>query len=147
MRAGRRAAMLPGMLLLSENPTIHRFTGTLAETAGGLIAHCSSVADVAAALAHPAPVQIDVSALRAIHVDPERRVAWVQPGATRSELEAVLGEHGLAADDLRAVRLVTEAGPVATASPTMNPELFRAARDGAADGIVVELEFDLAPTT
>ena len=84
-----------------------------------LIARCESVADVAAALrharehgmeiavragAHAAPgfatseggMVIDLGPLKAIHVDPVRRIAWVQPGVVWGELDAATQEHGLA---------------------------------------------------
>src|SRR5688572_33465357 len=84
-----------------------------------LIARCESVSDVAAALAyarasemevavragaHAAPgfattdggLLIDLGPLKAIHVDPARRIAWVQPGVLWSELDGATQEHGLA---------------------------------------------------
>src|SRR5918997_2266878 len=84
-----------------------------------LIARCESVSDVAAALAHArahgmevavragghsAPgfattdggLVIDLGPLKAIHVDPLRRIAWVQPGVLWGELDAATQEHGLA---------------------------------------------------
>jgi FAD binding domain/Berberine and berberine like len=164
-----------------------------------LIARCESVADVTAALmharqhgmevsvrggAHAAPgfatseggLVIDLSPLKAIHVDPARRIAWVQPGAVWGELDAATQEHGLAvtggrvsstgvsgftlgsgsgwlerkmglaADNLRAARVVTASGHVVTASATENPDLFWALRGGGGNfGIVVEFEFALRP--
>jgi FAD binding domain/Berberine and berberine like len=164
-----------------------------------LIARCESVADVAAALlharqhgmevavrggGHAAPgfgtidggLLIDLGPLKAIHVDPARRVAWVQPGVLWSELDAATQEHGLAitggrasstgvagftlgsgsgwlerkmglaADNLRAARVVTATGQVVTASATENPDLFWALRGGGGNfGIVVEFEFALRP--
>jgi hypothetical protein len=164
-----------------------------------LIARCESVADVSAALlharahgmevavrggGHSAPgfattdggLLIDLSPLKAIHVDPYRRIAWVQPGVLWSELDAATQEHGLAvtggrasstgvagftlgsgsgwlerklglaADNLRAARVVTAAGQMVTASETENPDLFWALRGGGGNfGIVVEFEFALRP--
>jgi FAD binding domain/Berberine and berberine like len=164
-----------------------------------LIARCESVSDVSAALlharehgmevsvrggAHAAPgfatseggIVIDLSPLKAIHVDPVRRIAWVQPGVVWGELDAATQEHGLAvtggrvsstgvsgftlgsgsgwlerkmglaADNLRAARVVTATGHVVTASATENPDLFWALRGGGGNfGIVVEFEFALRP--
>jgi hypothetical protein len=164
-----------------------------------LIARCESVSDVAAALAHArahemevavragahaAPgfattdggLVIDLSPLKAIHVDPARRIAWVQPGVLWGELDAATQEHGLAvtggrvsstgvagftlgsgsgwlerkmglaADNLRAARVLTADGRVVTASATENPDLFWAIRGGGGNfGIVVEFEFSLRP--
>jgi hypothetical protein len=153
--------------------TIHRFTGTLIDD-GGPTARCESVADAAAALAHGG-LAIDLRPLKAIHVDPVRRIAWVQPGATWGELDAATQEHGLAitgghpdagvasstlgggsgwlerklglaVDSLRAARVLTAGGHVVKASLTDNPDLFWALRGGGDGfGIVLELEFSLRP--
>jgi FAD/FMN-containing dehydrogenase len=164
-----------------------------------LIARCESVQDVAAALAyarreelevavragsHSSPgfatseggIVIDLSPLKGIHVDPARRIAWVQPGVLWGELDAATQEHGLAitggrvsstgvagftlgsgsgwlerkmglaADNLRAARVLTADGAIVTASETENPDLFWALRGGGGNfGIVVEFEFALRP--
>jgi FAD/FMN-containing dehydrogenase len=119
---------------------------------------------------------IDLRPMRDIHVDPLRRIAWVQPGAVWGELDAATQEHGLAvtggrvsstgvagftlgsgsgwlertmglaADNLRAVRVITADGAVVTASPTRNADLFWGLRGGGGNfGIVVEFEFALRP--
>jgi FAD/FMN-containing dehydrogenase len=164
-----------------------------------LIALCESVPDVAAALAyaraedmeiavraggHAAPgfgttdggMLIDLSPLKGIHVDPVRRIAWVQPGVLWGELDAATQEHGLAitggrvsstgvagftlgsgsgwlerkmglaADNLRAARVLTADGEIVTASPTQNSDLYWGLRGGGGNfGIVVEFEFALRP--
>jgi FAD/FMN-containing dehydrogenase len=164
-----------------------------------LIAQCHSVPDVAAALAyarandlevavrggsHSSPgfatteggIVIDLSPLKAVHVDAGRRIAWVQPGVLWGELDAATQEHGLAvtggrvsstgvagftigsgsgwlerkmglaADNLRAARVLTAEGVMVTASATENPDLFWALRGGGGNfGIVVEFEFALRP--
>jgi FAD/FMN-containing dehydrogenase len=164
-----------------------------------LIARCESVQDVAAALAyarreelevavragsHAAPgfattdggIVIDLSPLKAVHVDPARRIAWVQPGVLWGELDAATQEHGLAvtggrvsstgvagftigsgsgwlerkmglaADNLRAARVLTADGQIVTASHDENADLFWALRGGGGNfGIVVEFEFALRP--
>ena len=119
---------------------------------------------------------IDLTPLKAIHVDPARRVAWVQPGVLWGELDAATQEHGLAvtggrvtstgvagftigsgsgwlerkmglaADNLRAARVLTADGDIVKASETENPDLFWALRGGGGNfGIVVEFEFALRP--
>jgi FAD/FMN-containing dehydrogenase len=164
-----------------------------------LIAVCESIPDVAAALAyaraeglevavraggHAAPgfstteggVLIDLSGLKAIHINPVRRIAWVQPGVLWGELDAATQEHGLAitggrvsstgvagftlgsgsgwlerkmglaADNLRAARVLTADGHVVTASATENSDLFWGLRGGGGNfGIVLEFEFGLRP--
>jgi FAD/FMN-containing dehydrogenase len=164
-----------------------------------LIAVCEWVPDVAAALAyaraeglevavraggHAAPgfgtseggVVIDLEPLKAIHIDPARRIAWVQPGVLWGELDAATQEHGLAltggrvsstgvagftlgsgsgwlerrmglaADNLRAARVLTADGHIVTASATQNSDLFWGLRGGGGNfGIVLEFEFDLRP--
>ena len=141
---------------------------------------CESVADVAAALAdareHGIEPVLDLSPLNRIHIDPMRRIAWVQPGARWGELDAATQEHGLAvtggrepstgvaghtlgsgsgwlerrmglaADNLRAARVLTAGGRVVLASARVNPDLFWALRGGGGSfGIVVELELALRP--
>ncbi|HWJ83251.1 MAG TPA: FAD-binding protein [Nocardioides sp.] len=55
-------------------------------------------------------------------------------------------KHGVAANAVRAVELVTAAGNVVRASATENPELFWAVRGGGGNlGVVVAVELDLLP--
>ena len=142
-----------------------------------LIARCASVEDVRAAVefarAHELRVAvrggghsvaghgtcddglvIDLSLLRAVQVDPDARLAVVQPGlnwgdldrATQAHALAVTGgivsatgvagltlggglgwlmrKHGLTADNLLSAELVTADGKVLRASAEENPELF-----------------------
>ena len=119
---------------------------------------------------------IDLGPLKDIQVDPARRIAWVQPGVVWGELDEATQEHGLAvtggrvsstgvsgftigsgsgwlerkmglaADNLRAARVVTAEGNVVKASATENADLFWAIRGGGGNfGIVVEFEFALRP--
>jgi len=105
-------------------------------------------------------LMIDLSALKAIDVDPERRVARVGPGVTWAELNeatqahalAVTGgvisttgiagltlggglgwlmpKYGLAADNLLSAEVVTADGRVLTASADENGDLFWGLRGG-----------------
>src|SRR3954447_946739 len=179
--------------------TARLVVNTMIDKRPALIARCESVQDVAAALAyarreeldvavragsHSSPgfrttdggIVIDLSPLKAIHVDPTRRIAWVQPGVLWGELDAATQEHGLAvtggrvsspgvagftlgsgsgwlerkmglaADNLRAARVLTADGAFVTASETENPDLFWALRGGGGNfGIVIEFEFALRP--
>jgi FAD/FMN-containing dehydrogenase len=182
-----------------EYESARRVYNAMVDRRPALIARCESISDVAAALGyarergmevavraggHSSPgfattdggLVIDLSPLKAIHVDPVRRIAWVQPGVLWSELDAATQEHGLAvtggrvsstgvagftlgsgsgwlerkmglaADNLRAARVLTADGHVVKASATENPDLFWALRGGGGNfGIVLELEFGLRP--
>jgi len=105
-------------------------------------------------------VMIDLSPMKAIHVDAEGRTAWAQGGVTWGELNRetqlhglavtggvisstgisgltlgggvgwLMGKYGLALDNLRAVNLVTAGGKVLRASKHQEPELFWALRGG-----------------
>ena len=119
-------------------------------------------------------VVIDLSRLRGIRVDPVSGTARVQAGVLQGELDAetqafglavpggiiagtgVAGQtlgggigwltrrHGLTADRLRSVDLVTASGAFVTASADHHAELFRGLRGGGGNfGVVTELEFEL----
>jgi FAD/FMN-containing dehydrogenase len=160
-----------------------------------LIARCAGAHDVTAALRHArrhglavtvrggghaaggfaladGALAIDLSAMRAVSVDPRRRTARVQGGATWRELDAASQAHGLAvtgarlptvgvagftlgsgsgwlerklglaADSLHSARLVTAGGDVVTASPEEHPDLFWALHGGG-PGFGVVVELEL----
>jgi FAD/FMN-containing dehydrogenase len=121
-------------------------------------------------------LMIDVSPMKSIFVDPKRRIARVQGGVTWAELNretqahglAVTGgvvsstgvagltlggglgwlmsKHGLAADNLRSVELVTAAGEQILASANEEPDLFWAVRGGGGNfGVATSFEFQLHP--
>src|SRR5215213_3980163 len=121
-------------------------------------------------------IVIDLSPLKDVQICPARQIAWVQPGVLWAELDAATQEHGLAvtggrvsstgvagftigsgsgwlerkmglaADNLRAARVLTAEGVIVTASETDNHDLFCAVRGGGGNfGIVVEFEFALRP--
>ncbi len=122
---------------------------------------------------------IDLSPMRGVRVDPEARRAWVQGGAVLGQLDhetalhglattagtvshtgvggLTLGggygflarTHGLAADNLASVEVVTAGGEVVTASASQNQDLFWGLRGGGGNfGIATGFEFRLhaAPT-
>jgi len=148
-----------------------------------LIAQCASTADVVAAVnfarendllvsvrggGHSAVgdatcdggIVIDLSSMKAIHVDPEAKTARADAGLTWGEFDAATQEHGLAvtggrfsttgiagltlgsgsgwlerkcgltADNLLSVDLVTADGEMLTASEDENSELFWGVRGG-----------------
>jgi len=105
-------------------------------------------------------LMIDLSGMRAVHVDPRSRRARAQGGATWGDynretqlhglastggiisstgvggltlgggLGWLMGKHGMAVDSLRAVEVVTATGEVLQASATEHPDLFWALRGG-----------------
>jgi FAD/FMN-containing dehydrogenase len=105
-------------------------------------------------------VVVDLSAMKGLHIDPERRLAWAQPGLTAGEYTAaaaahglatpfgdtgsvgiagltlgggigwLVRKHGLAIDSLVSVEVVTADGRIVTASEDRHPDLFWAVRGG-----------------
>jgi FAD/FMN-containing dehydrogenase len=105
-------------------------------------------------------IVVDFSEMKRVEIDPETRLARVQPGATSGDLAGPANAHGLAlttgdtysvgmgglvtgggigfmvrkyglaADNLRAAQVVTAAGEIVTASATEHPDLFWAIRGG-----------------
>ncbi len=158
-----------------------------------VIAHCRSTADVVAAVnltrragvplavragGHSVAglssceggVVIDLTGLRAVTVDPQRRRAIVEPGATWADFDAATAAHGLAStgglisstgvaglslgggigwlqrkyglacDNLRSAQLVTADGAVIEA----DDDLLWGLRGGGGNfGVVTRFEFDL----
>ena len=121
-------------------------------------------------------LMIDLSSMRGVHVDARARRAWAQGGATWGDynretqlhglastggvvsstgvggltlgggLGWLMGKHGMAVDNLRAVELVTAAGEVVRASADEHPDLFWAVRGGGGNfGVATWLEFELHP--
>lgn len=119
---------------------------------------------------------IDLSTMRGVRVDPDARTAWVQGGALLGQLDhesalhglattagtvshtgvggLTLGggygflarTHGLAADNLASVEVVTAAGEVLTADASRHEDLFWGLRGGGGNfGIATGFEFRLHP--
>ena len=112
-------------------------------------------------------IVLDLGAMKGLHIDPERRVAWAQPGLTAKEYTVAAAAHGLATpfgdtgsvgiagltlgggigwlvrkygltiDALEAVEIVTADGRQVTASADSHPDLFWAVRGGGGNFGVV----------
>jgi FAD/FMN-containing dehydrogenase len=188
-----------GELLLPGDPAFddaRRTQNDLIDRRPALIARCAGPGDVVSALRHarenglPVRVRagghgpdtfavdddaavIDLTAMRAVRVDPRRRRVRVQGGATWREVDAATQAHGLAvtgaripsvgvagftlgsgsgwlerrlglaADSLRSARVVTAHGHVVTAGGEDHPDLFWALRGGGPSFGVVA-ELELA---
>lgn len=112
-------------------------------------------------------IVLDLGAMKGLHIDAERRVAWAQPGLTAGEYTVAAAAHGLATpfgdtasvgiagltlgggigwlvrkygltiDALEAVEIVTADGRRLTASEHSHPDLFWAVRGGGGNFGVV----------
>ena len=112
-------------------------------------------------------IVLDLGAMRGLHIDPDRQLAWAEPGLTAGEytraaaahgLATPFGDtasvgiggltlgggigwlvrkHGLAIDALVSVDIVTADGRLLTASETQHPDLFWAVRGGGGNFGVV----------
>jgi FAD/FMN-containing dehydrogenase len=110
---------------------------------------------------------LDMSGMRALHVDPRRRIAWAQAGLTAGQYTAeaakhglttgfgdtgsvgiagltlgggigwLVRKHGLTIDDLLAVELVTADGECLRTDSDRHPDLFWAIRGGGGNFGVV----------
>jgi FAD/FMN-containing dehydrogenase len=121
-------------------------------------------------------LMIDLSPMRGVHVDPRTRRARAQGGANWGDynretqlhglastggvvsstgvggltlgggLGWLMGKHGMAVDNLRAVELVTATGEIVQASAKEHPDLFWALRGGGGNfGVATWLEYELHP--
>ncbi|HRD75686.1 MAG TPA: FAD-dependent oxidoreductase [Hyphomicrobiaceae bacterium] len=162
----------------------------------GLIARCRGTADVIRAVRFAADnglsvairggghnvaghavcdgnLMIDLSEMRAVHVDPVRRIAIVEGGATWAEVDRetqafglatpgglisetgvagltlsggfgyLRGKHGLSIDNLQAADVIVADGSLVRASTTENPELLWALKGGGGNFGVV-VRFEFA---
>ena len=112
-------------------------------------------------------IVLDLSPMKGLLIDPDRRLAWAQPGLTAGEVSAAAAEHGLAVafgdtasvgigglttgggigfltrkygmtiDNLVAAEVVTADGRVLTIDEERHPDLFWAIRGGGGNVGVV----------
>jgi FAD/FMN-containing dehydrogenase len=112
-------------------------------------------------------VMLDLSMMKGLHIDAERRLAWAQPGVTAGEYTTAAAAHGLATpfgdtgnvglagltlgggigfltrkygmtiDSLVSAEVVTADGRIVTASDVVNQDLFWAIRGGGGNFGVV----------
>ena len=179
-------AQLAGSVLSPSDPAYddaRRVHNGLIDRRPALVARCHGTADVQAAVRFgrergleiavrggghnvagnavcEGGLMIDLSPMRAVHVDPRARRARAQGGATwggynrETQLHGLastggvvsttgvggltlggglgwlMGKHGMAIDSLRAVELVTATGDVVRSSAEEHPDLFWAVRGG-----------------
>lgn len=121
-------------------------------------------------------VMIDLSPMKDIHVDPEARTVTAQGGVTWGEFNDataehglattggfvsttgiagltlgggfgyLMGKHGLAADNLLSIELVTADGDVLSVNADEHPDLFWALRGAGANfGVAATLTYQLHP--
>ncbi len=121
-------------------------------------------------------LMIDLSPMKSVRVDPDHRTARAEPGVTWAEFDHetqafglattggvvtttgvagltlgggigwLMGNHGLACDNLLSVDVVTADGRLLTASASDNQDLFWGLRGGGGNfGIAVSFEFQLHP--
>src|ERR671923_1017922 len=182
-----------GELLLPTSPgynTARRIWNGAVDRHPACVARCAGVADVVAAVRFARDhhleiavrggghnvagtavcdegVVIDLSAMRAVGVDPERRTAWVQGGALWGDVDhetqshglattgGIIGhpgvagltlgggigflmrKHGLTVDNLLAAEVVTAEGSIVRASAEEHSDLFWALRGGGGNFGVV----------
>jgi FAD/FMN-containing dehydrogenase len=183
--AGLRAAMRGRLLRPGDAgyDDARKLWNAMIDRHPGLIARCAGAADVVACVdfarennvlvsvkggGHNVPgvsvcdggLVIDCSDMKGIRVDPERRVAWAQPGLRWGEFDRETqafglattggtntdtgiagltlgggmgwlgGKHGLTVDNVLGVDIVTADGRLRHASADNNPDLYWAVRGG-----------------
>ncbi|MDZ8262122.1 FAD-dependent oxidoreductase [Nostoc sp. ChiQUE01b] len=197
------AALLTGQLVLHEDAgyeQVRQLWNGRVKTRPAAIARCLTVEDVIHTVrwtrAHGLPlsvrggghdfagralaqngITIDLSQMKAVTIDPDKRTAHVQGGATAGDLieaaekyglatttgtaslgmsgftlggsySPLTGAYGLGADNLLSAQVVTADGQLVNANAEEHADLFWGLRGGGGNfGVVVSLEFRLHPLT
>ncbi len=147
-----------------------------ARTNNLLVSVCGGGHNVSGNAISDGGLMIDLSPMKGVRVDPEGKTARVEPGATWGEFDHetqvfglattgglvsttgvagltlggglgwLMGNHGLACDNLISVDVVTADGQFLTASDSQNQDLFWGLRGGGGNfGIATSFEFQLHP--
>ncbi len=147
-----------------------------ARTNNLLVSVCGGGHNVSGNAISDGGLMIDLSPMKGVRVDPEGKTARAEPGATWGEFDHetqvfglattgglvsttgvagltlggglgwLMGNHGLACDNLISVDVVTADGQFLTASDSQNQDLFWGLRGGGGNfGIATSFEFQLHP--
>jgi len=157
----------PALIVRAADSTDVALTVSLARESGLELSVRAGGHSLAGHGSNDGGIVLDLRAMKGLHIDPDRRLAWAQPGLTAREytvaaaahgLATPFGDtgsvgiagltlgggigwlvrnHGLAIDALVAVEIVTADGRVVTASEGSHPDLFWAVRGGGGNFGVV----------
>ncbi len=86
----------PAVIVQAAGATDVSYIVTLARETGLALAVRSGGHSLAGHSVSEGGIVLDLSAMRAVDVDPDHRTAWAQTGVTAGEYTAVVGTHGLA---------------------------------------------------
>jgi FAD/FMN-containing dehydrogenase len=157
----------PSLIVKAANATDVARTVVFARDAGLELAVRGGSHSLAGYGTSDGGIVLDLSGMKGLHIDPERRLAWAQAGLTAGEYTAAAGahglatpfgdtgsvglsgltlgggigwlvrKHGLAIDALVSVEIVTADGRLITASEKEHSDLFWAVRGGGGNFGVV----------
>lgn len=157
----------PALIVRPSDATDVSFLVQFARERGLELAVRSGGHNMAGFATSDAGIVIDLSDMRGLDIDPDRRTAWAQPGLTAGEYTSAAARHGLATgfgdtgtvgvagitlgggigwlvrkhgltiDDLLAVEIVTADGALLRADAETHPDLFWAVRGGGGNFGVV----------
>jgi FAD/FMN-containing dehydrogenase len=150
----------PGVIVRPTDANEVAYVVSIARDTGTELAVRSGGHSIAGYGSSDGGIVLDLSAMKAVHVDPRQRTVWAQAGLTAGELTSALGDHrlavgfgdvgsvgiggitlgggvgflsrkhGLTIDSLLAAELVTADGKVIRVDGENHPDLFWAIRGG-----------------